>query len=193
MKLLAFAASNSRNSINAKLARHAADLVAADATDHVEIEILDLNDFEMPIYSVDREAEGGIPQLARDFFDRIGEADAVIVSFAEHNGAYTVAFKNVLDWASRVDSKIWQGTPLVMLAAVPGPGGGRNVLAAATGAAPFWGGDLVGSTFIPGFHAAFDAEAGELTDLDARAALAEALAPLVAIASDLENADGIAA
>jgi hypothetical protein len=40
----------------------------------------------MPIYSADRESEGGIPQLAQDFFDKIGAANAVLISSAEHNG-----------------------------------------------------------------------------------------------------------
>ena len=41
----------------------------------------------MPIYSADRESEGGIPQLAQDFFDKIGAANAVLISSAEHNGS----------------------------------------------------------------------------------------------------------
>ncbi len=48
------------------------------------VETIDLNDYEMPIYSIDRQNDGGIPQLAHDFFDKIGEADAVLISFAEH-------------------------------------------------------------------------------------------------------------
>ncbi len=28
---------------------------------------LDINDFEMPLYSIDRETESGIPSLAQDF------------------------------------------------------------------------------------------------------------------------------
>ncbi|MEO0877483.1 MAG: NAD(P)H-dependent oxidoreductase, partial [Bacteroidota bacterium] len=61
-KILAFGASNSRNSINKQLASYAAGQLT-DAT----ITLLDLNDFEMPIYSIDREKESGIPQLAEQF------------------------------------------------------------------------------------------------------------------------------
>ena len=61
-KVIAFGASNSRNSINKKLATFAANQLS-DA----EITILDLNDFEMPIYSIDREEENGIPDLAKQF------------------------------------------------------------------------------------------------------------------------------
>ncbi len=48
MKVLAFGASNSRESINSTLAAYAAGLVN-DAT----VELLDIHDYEMPIYSID--------------------------------------------------------------------------------------------------------------------------------------------
>ena len=65
-KILAFGASSSRNSINKQLATYAASLFQ-DAT----VEVLDLNDYEMPIYSIDKEKENGIPQLAIDFYNKI--------------------------------------------------------------------------------------------------------------------------
>ena len=49
-KILAFGASNSKNSINNKLATYTVNKIAPD-----ESIIIDLNDFEMPIYSEDRE------------------------------------------------------------------------------------------------------------------------------------------
>jgi len=70
MKVLAFAATNSRNSINKALVTHAAELLKE--TRQAQIEILDLNDFEMPIYSIDREQQGGIPEPAQAFFNKIG-------------------------------------------------------------------------------------------------------------------------
>ena len=63
---------------------------------------MDLNDYEMPIYSPDRQNEEGVHPLAQKFFDKITEADALIISFAEYNGNYTSAYKNVFDWASRI-------------------------------------------------------------------------------------------
>ena len=50
MKVIAFGASSSRKSINKLLAAHAAHLVA-QANESTEIEVLDLNDFEMPLFS----------------------------------------------------------------------------------------------------------------------------------------------
>jgi NAD(P)H-dependent FMN reductase len=40
------------------------------------------------------------PTLA-DFFNKLGTADLLVISFAEHNGAYSAAFK-IFDWISRI-------------------------------------------------------------------------------------------
>ena len=121
-KVVAFGASNSKNSINKQLAEFAAKQVPK-----AEVEVLDLNDFEMPIYSIDRENESGYPQLAHDFKQLIREADGIVISFAEHNGSYTVAFKNVFDWVSRIEKDVWLNKPLFVLSTSPGGRGGRTV------------------------------------------------------------------
>ena len=157
MKLLAFAASSSRSSINKSLVTYASSLV-----ENAEVDLIDLNDYEMPIFSSDRENESGIPQLAHDFYNKIKEADAVMISFAEHNASYTAAYKNLFDWTSRIDAKVYQGKPAVLLATSPGPGGAANVLAAAKGSAPYFGLDVKSDLSIASFYDAFDMEKGEL-------------------------------
>lgn len=56
-KVVAFGASCSTTSINQQLATWAAAQI-----DNAEVELLDLNNYEMPIYSSDREKEGGVPE-----------------------------------------------------------------------------------------------------------------------------------
>ena len=90
MKLLAFAASNSKKSINKRLVTYAASLLEG-----ADVEVLDLNDYEMPLFSVDKEEELGHPALAKAFLAKIAASDALIISFAEHNGSYSVAYKNL--------------------------------------------------------------------------------------------------
>ena len=63
MKILAFAGSNSSQSINKKLALYAAGLF-----ENAGVETLDLNDYELPLYSIDREKEMGKPELAGKLF-----------------------------------------------------------------------------------------------------------------------------
>ncbi|MDV4168121.1 NAD(P)H-dependent oxidoreductase [Rhodovulum sp. FJ3] len=158
MKILAFAASNSKTSINKELARFTAGLVPG-----AEVELLDLNDYDLPLYSTDREAEIGVPDAARTFFDKIGAADAVVVSYAEHNGSYTAAYKNLFDWASRIDQKVYQDKPALFLSTSPGPAGAASVLAAAKGSAPFFGVDLRGAVSVGSFYDVYDADTGTIT------------------------------
>ncbi len=175
MKLLAFAASNSKKSINKQLASYATTLLAG-----VEVEILDLNDYELPLFSVDKEAELGQPALAKAFLQKIGEADALIISFAEHNGSYSAAYKNLFDWCSRINGKVFQGKPMLLLATSPGARGGASVLAAATTSAPFFAGVVKASLSIPSFNSNFDAATGVLTNAELQQQLQAAVNSLVA-------------
>jgi NAD(P)H-dependent FMN reductase len=153
MKLLAFAASSSSKSINKQLATYAASLVP-----NATVEILDINDYEMPLFSQDKEELLGQPEAAKSFFAKLGQADAIIISFAEHNGSYTAAYKNLFDWTSRIDQKLFQNKPMILLATSPGPGGAQTVLTAATGSAPYFAGDVKASVSIPSFFDNFDSE-----------------------------------
>ena len=161
MKVLAIGATNSRTSINQQLAAYTASLA-----NNVQVEVLDLNDFEMPIYSEDREKMSGIHQHAQRFFRKIGEADAVVISFAEYNGSYTAAFKNVFDWTSRIDMKVYQGKPVVMLSTSPGPGGASSVLSSAVNSAPYFDADVKGSMSVPSFYDNFNVETGEIINAE---------------------------
>jgi NAD(P)H-dependent FMN reductase len=161
MKVIAFAASNSKNSINKKLATYAAGLIP-----NAIVEILDINDYEMPIFSEDREKELGQPQLAQDFFNKLGEADAIVISYAEHNGSYTAAFKNLFDWTSRIEQKIYQNKNMLILATSPGPGGAKTVLNSAVNSAPHFAANVVGSLSVPSFYNNFDSESGKLTNIE---------------------------
>ncbi len=154
-KILAFGASSSKKSINKQLATYAVNLF--ENSTH---EILDLNDYEMPIYSMDKEKENGIPQLAHDFYDKIGNADFILISFAEHNGAYSSAFKNIFDWMSRINGKTFQEKPMLLLATSPGVRGGSSVLEIANKRFPFQGGIVKGSFSLPSFNDNFDTEKG---------------------------------
>ena len=156
-KIIAFGASSSKHSINKQLANY-----AAHQFENVVVELLDLNEYEMPIFSVDKQKENGIPQLAHDFFAKLGSADLILISFAEHNGAYSSAFKNILDWTSRIDSNTFQGKPMFLLATSPGPRGGSTVLEIAKNRFPFQGGIVLNSFSLPNFNTNFDAEKGIL-------------------------------
>ena len=122
-KLLAFGASSSKNSRNKKLASYVATRMAPK-----EAILVDLNEFEMPIYSEDREQEIGIPDKAYEFKKLVNESIGIIISLAEHNGSYTSAFKNIYDWISVIETKVWGNKPLILLSTSDGQNAGKTVL-----------------------------------------------------------------
>jgi chromate reductase len=173
-KVTCFAASSSRNSINKQLVTYAAGLV-----EDAEVEVLDLNDFELPLFSVDREAELGQPQLAQDFLDKIQGSDGLIIAFAEHNGCYSAAYKNLYDWASRIESKVYKDKRMVLLATSPGGRGGQSVLDLALAQIPRFGGDIRGCVSMPMFYENFDSERGVVKNSEIEAELKAAIQRLL--------------
>lgn len=169
-KIVAFGASSSTQSINKQLAQWAADQLK-----DVQIKFLDLNDFEMPIFSVERERESGVPEKAKRFKAAINQAQGIIISFAEHNGSYSTAFKNVFDWMSRLEKPIWSNQPMLLLATSPGPRGAQSVLATATNSFPYQGGIVAGSYSLPSFGKNFNQTDG-ITDPSLKEAFQEQLA-----------------
>lgn len=155
MKILSFGASTSSKSINRQFARYAANqLPDAQITD------LDLRDFPLPIYSSDQEECNGIPAGAKKFIDTIKAHDVVVLSLAEHNGSYSAAFKNLYDWASRHENKVWSGKPMLLLSTSPGARGGATVLEAAKATFPRMGANLKASFSLPAFYDNFDSSKG---------------------------------
>lgn len=173
MNVLAFAASNSKKSINKQLVSYVSSLI-----EDAQVEILDLNDYELPLFSEDKEAEIGQPALAKDFLSKISESDAVIISFAEHNGSYTVAYKNLFDWSSRINPKVFQNKPMVLLSTSPGPGGASSVLAQAERSAPYFDGDVKATLSVPSFYENFDSESKTMKNSDLNIQLSNAVQSL---------------
>lgn len=149
-KILAFAGSNSKQSINKQLATY-----AAKQLEQTDLTIADLNDFELPIYGIDHENEFGIPENAKRFLDMIKSSDGIVLSLAEHNGAYSTAFKNLFDWMSRIDGKLWSEVPMLLMATSPGGRGGASVLAIAKDRFPRMGGNIVADFSLPSFRQNF--------------------------------------
>jgi len=154
LKILAFGGSNSRQSINKKLAKFVASLFVG-----AEVTLLDLNDYEMPLFSVDREAD--FPKKALDFAQLIDQADLLVVSLAENNGSYSVAFKNIFDWVSRIPKRpVFNNKKMLLLATSPGARGGSSVLETALKRFPFSGAVILGSMSLPSFNQNFNESTG---------------------------------
>ncbi|MES2799321.1 MAG: NAD(P)H-dependent oxidoreductase [Bacteroidota bacterium] len=158
MKVIAFGASYSKQSINKQFASYVAQQISSEA------ETLDLNNYQLPVYTIDLEREIGHPQAAIDFVHKLEEADVLVISIAEHNGSYTAAFKNLFDWASRVKLKLFEDMRVVLLSTAPGARGGISALEDALDRFPRHGGEIVGHFTLPNFNENFSEELGVTHD-----------------------------
>lgn len=168
MKLIAFAGSSSKSSINKQLVTYVSTQFS-----ELDSEVLDINDYEAPLYSIDKEGEIGIPQVITEFAAKLSAADLVVISLAEHNGSYAAAFKNLYDWVSRIpDRKVFDNKPLFLMATSPGGRGGAGVLEAAEVRFPRDGAELIEVFSLPNFHSAFEVNKG-VVDTEKASELAE--------------------
>ncbi|XCF07275.1 NAD(P)H-dependent oxidoreductase [Tamlana crocina] len=155
--IITIAGSNSQKSINKSLITYTAGLL-----ENLEIISIDLNDYVLPIYSADFEAEYGIPTAVKRLNELFNTADGFIVSLAEHNGSYSAVFKNTIDWLSRVNMKIWREKSMLLMATSPGGRGGATVLQSASTYFPFMGASITDTFSLPSFYDNFNN--GEIND-----------------------------
>ena len=73
-KIIALGGSNSQKSINKALATYVANQVK-----NVEICVLDLNDFDLPLYGIDLETSAGVPADAIRLNSLMDSADGFVV------------------------------------------------------------------------------------------------------------------
>jgi chromate reductase len=130
VKILAFSGSGRKNSVNKKVVAIAAK-GAQEAG--AEVTIINLEDFDMPIFNEDLEAEQGMPANAQAFKELMISHDGFLISSPEYNSSYSSLFKNAIDWASRktgdeAPMAAYRGKVAAIMAASPGSLGGMRVL-----------------------------------------------------------------
>jgi chromate reductase len=133
-RVLVFAGSARRDSLNKKLARIAAEAARAAGG---EVTWIDLDDYPLPVYHGDLEAEEGMPENARKLREMFLAHDALIIASPENNASVSSLLKNTLDWLSRSvgDGKgaasglaPYKGKVAGLMSASPGPFGGTRGL-----------------------------------------------------------------
>lgn len=97
-RILVFAGSARRDSLNKKLARiAAADARAAGG----DVTLIDLDDYPMPLYHGDLEAAQGLPANAMKLRELFLAHHALVIASPENNSSVTALLKNTIDWLSR--------------------------------------------------------------------------------------------
>jgi NAD(P)H-dependent FMN reductase len=116
MKILMFAASFRKDSLNKKLIHNAFRMMPSG---HALI-LKEFNEYVMPLYSGDLEMDSGIPDTAQKFIQDIATADAIVISSPEYNAGIPGTLKNAIDWTSRVNPVPWQNKQILIMGASPG-------------------------------------------------------------------------
>jgi len=189
VRILAFAGSTREGSYNRSLIGQAA-VFAREAG--ASVNLVDLDEFPMPIMNQDLEKANGIPVNALEFKRLLQESDGFLIASPEYNGFVTPLLKNCLDWASRSETpaekplSAFRGKTAAILSASPGSLGGLRSLSALRTLLT-----NLGVMVLPGQHAvsgadmAFDDE-GRLTDPGNVKSVGRVVRELVRIASALK-------
>ena len=101
-KILAFAGSLRKDSFNKQLVKVAAE--GARSTG-VEVTLIDLKDFPLPVYDGDLEAAQGLPENVKKLKNLFLEYQGLLIALPEYNSSIPGGFKNMIDWISRTASK----------------------------------------------------------------------------------------
>jgi len=126
VRVLIFAGSLRKDSLNKKFARVSRQFLTT--IPGVEVEFVDLKDYNIPVYDGDIEATMGVPAEIIKLGQQITNADAMVISTPEYNGSMPGILKNVVDWISRLKPVPFRGKHLFLTAASPGALGGVRSL-----------------------------------------------------------------
>lgn len=131
-KILAFAGSQRKESLNKKLVKIAA-LGAKKA--EAEVTVIDLKDFPMPIYDQDLQEAEGFPESVIKFKELLKSHHGFLIASPEYNSSITPLLKNAIDWASRPEPgeaplalTCFRGKVAALMATSPGGLGGLRGL-----------------------------------------------------------------
>lgn len=118
-KYIAIVGSNHSTSINKQLTESV-------LKNYPDIELIDIQNLQVPIYSQDLEAKDGIPQEIQDLVEKMKESQKLVMVTNEHNSAVSVFFKNILDWISRHDRTVYQDKDVLVMSTSMGKRGGLS-------------------------------------------------------------------
>ncbi len=123
-------ASNSKTSINRE--------VAKKINERLDLNIVEITEEAIPMYSPQLEAEG-IPEEIKRIYEIIKSDNKLIIFTPEYNGYTTPYFKNIFDWLSRVEHAFLTDIDVKIVTVTPGSTGGASVRKILSESLPFFG------------------------------------------------------
>ena len=166
-KILAFAGSLRRNSLNKRVLNIAVEGARkAGGT----VTVIDLADLPMAVYNADDHETNGFDANALRFQDILKEHDGLLIASPEYNASLPGGLKNAIDWASRKSDKfamgeVFKGKVAAMITASPGSFGGIRCLSHLRGVLSILGINVLPSEIAVTFAGdKFEGDSTEMTD-----------------------------
>ena len=131
VKIIAVAGSARAGSMNKKLLQVAVDGATSSGAD---VTVVDMKDYPLPLYELDTEAAGGVPENVKKLKTLFKDSDGFLIASPEHNSSYSALLKNVIDWTSRATEanepplSVFRGKYAGIMATSPGALGGLRGL-----------------------------------------------------------------
>lgn len=125
LRMLVFSASLRVESLNARLARLAAEALNRHG---VAVDLASMRDFAAPSYDGDLEAGDGMPLGARALRERLEAANGFVIASPEYNASMPGVLKNAIDWVSRARPQPFNERHGLLLSASPSMVGGNRGL-----------------------------------------------------------------
>ena len=124
MKILAFAASLRKGSLNRKLIGVVTDILRELGG---EVDLAEFHEFDMPLFDGDRQAAEGLPPGALALERRMRAAPAMVIATPEYNYSIAGPLKNAIDWVSRTKDQPFDNKPVAVQSCSQGPLGGARM------------------------------------------------------------------
>ena len=129
-RIVAFAGSARKDSLNLKLVKVAAEGARAAGAN---VTVLDMRDFPMPLFNQDLEQAEGPPENASKLKEIMSAHGGLLIASPEYNSSITPLLKNTIDWVSRAGERkkalaAYEGKVAAVMSASPGRLGGLRGL-----------------------------------------------------------------
>jgi NAD(P)H-dependent FMN reductase len=96
-----------------------------------QVELINLVDLDLPLYSTKEEERNGVPEVAKELAEKILDLKAFIVVAPEYNGVMPPVLNNAMAWTSRATDS-WRDAfneKIVAVATHSGGGGAKGLQA----------------------------------------------------------------
>ena len=131
MTILFISGSTRKDSFNTKLVKFSYNYAISIG---IKSELVDLANYDIPMYQGDLESENGLPQDVKKLKELFYNSRSLFISTPEYNGFFPPLLKNTIDWLSRSEVedeeplKVFKGKVAMIVATSLGKLGGIRAL-----------------------------------------------------------------